>query len=50
MLSCFDDFWLIEYESWIGEWLLLKHVWIYFMNVCLCLYVDGVWIELDDEF
>jgi len=44
LLSCFTDFWLIECKSWIGEWLLLKHVWIHFMNVCLCLYVDGIWI------
>ena len=44
LLSCFDEFWLIECESWIGGWLLLKHVWIHFINVCLCLYVDEIWI------
>ena len=43
LISCFDDFWLIECKLWISEWLLLKHVWIHFINVCLCLYIDGVW-------
>jgi len=23
---------------------LLKHVWIHFINACLCLYVVGIWI------
>ena len=44
MLSCFVDFWLIKCESWIGDWLLLKYVWIHFINVCLCFYIDGIWI------
>jgi len=44
LLSCFGDFWLIECKSWIGEWLLLKLVWIHVINVCLCLYVVKVWI------
>jgi len=46
LISCFDDFWLIECKSWIGEWLLLKQVWIHFLNVFLCLYVDGVSIRV----
>jgi len=44
LLSDIDDFCLIECKSWIGEWLLLKHVWIHFINVCTWLYVDWVWI------
>jgi len=44
LLSCFHDFWLFKWNSWIGVWLLLKHVWIHFINDCLCLCFDDVWI------
>jgi len=44
LLSGFHAFWLFEWNSWIGVWLWLKHVWILFINVYLCLYVDGFWI------
>jgi len=41
LLSCFHDFWLFEWNSWIGVWLVLKHVWIHFINDYLYLCVDG---------
>jgi len=46
LLSCFDEFWWIGCESWIGDYLFLKHVWIHFINVCLCFYVDEIWIDV----
>jgi len=36
-------FLLIGCKSWIGEWLLLKLVWIHFIDVCICVIVYEVW-------
>ena len=44
LLSYFHDFWLFEWKSWIGVWLVLKHVWIHFINDYLCLCIEGFWI------
>jgi len=46
VISCFDDFCLFKYESWIDELLLLKHVWIHFINYYLCVYFFWVWIDV----